>query len=554
MKKLFLNTIPILFFFLIFNSGYSQNVGIGAESFTPDESAGLEIRFTDKGLLPPRLTTIQRDMILNPASGLVIYNNDTECIEFYNSQGWNSVCAQQSVNCSVLIQGDDEYCEGETIQLYSLPSGQLPFQYTWSGPNSFNSTVQHPLILNSVSVSSGLYFVTVTDANGCNALGMKEITVLPELNASISIQANPSNQICVGNTVTYQATPVNAQPTSVLQWYVNGQPIGTNSLIFSSSSIEDGDIVHCEMTVDGCATINPVVSNSIEMEVSEGPAVSINLPLTYNGRVVYNYTGSLQTFTVPPCVFQIYVKMWGAGGGGGFWAAGGSGAYVGGFMTVVPGSQIHLLVGQGGCLNGSTTFGGGGAAGSSSNSWGYKAASGGGRTTLQLVIGSDYVTVGGGGGAGVGTGNQPFGGGGGAPIGNDGGSNASGTLGVGRGATTMAGGEPSTGGSVNSVAGSALQGSSGASSAMGGGGGGGGFYGGSGGSGNTSGGASVIGGGGGGSSFTNNLTSVVNLVGTNGGYNLNIAPNSTDGDYVSGIGAGAAHSTCGGNGQVVIYW
>jgi hypothetical protein len=50
---------------------YAQ-VGIGTTS--PDTSSILDISSTSKGLLMPRLTTTERDNILLPASGLMIYN------------------------------------------------------------------------------------------------------------------------------------------------------------------------------------------------------------------------------------------------------------------------------------------------------------------------------------------------------------------------------------------------------------------------------------------------------------------------------------------------
>ena len=49
----------------------------------PDNSAGLDVQFTNKGFLPPRLTTVQRNAIALPATGLTIYNTTSKCLEFY---------------------------------------------------------------------------------------------------------------------------------------------------------------------------------------------------------------------------------------------------------------------------------------------------------------------------------------------------------------------------------------------------------------------------------------------------------------------------------------
>ncbi|HPB19443.1 MAG TPA: hypothetical protein PLC00_01555, partial [Bacteroidales bacterium] len=58
----------------------AQNVGIGASTFTPDASAGLEIKFTDKGLLIPRIaltSTNNASPITSPATSLLVYNTAT---------------------------------------------------------------------------------------------------------------------------------------------------------------------------------------------------------------------------------------------------------------------------------------------------------------------------------------------------------------------------------------------------------------------------------------------------------------------------------------------
>jgi len=87
MKKL-LFLLPI--FVLLQLSLYAQ-VGIGTA--TPAASAKLDISSTTQGLLPPRMTTVQRDAIVSPATGLVIFNTTTNGLEFKSSTGWVSLTA-----------------------------------------------------------------------------------------------------------------------------------------------------------------------------------------------------------------------------------------------------------------------------------------------------------------------------------------------------------------------------------------------------------------------------------------------------------------------------
>ena len=61
-----------------------------------DPSAALSIDTTDKGFLPPRLTTIQRDAITNPATALQIYNLDNAQLEVWNGTAWVTLAGNSS--------------------------------------------------------------------------------------------------------------------------------------------------------------------------------------------------------------------------------------------------------------------------------------------------------------------------------------------------------------------------------------------------------------------------------------------------------------------------
>jgi len=82
MKKIY----TLLAFVLLTASTYAQ-VGIGTA--TPDASAALDITSTTGGLLPPRMTTTQRDAISPAATGLMIYQTDgTAGFYYYNGSSW----------------------------------------------------------------------------------------------------------------------------------------------------------------------------------------------------------------------------------------------------------------------------------------------------------------------------------------------------------------------------------------------------------------------------------------------------------------------------------
>ncbi len=71
----------LLFSALLLSEMANAQIGIGTSS--PDASALLELNSTSKGVLMPRMNTTDRDLIGNPANGLLIYNTTTNGLEVY---------------------------------------------------------------------------------------------------------------------------------------------------------------------------------------------------------------------------------------------------------------------------------------------------------------------------------------------------------------------------------------------------------------------------------------------------------------------------------------
>ncbi|NVO21562.1 MAG: Ig-like domain-containing protein [Bacteroidetes bacterium] len=90
--------------------------------------------------------------------------------------------------------------------------------------------------------------------------------------ASISITSNPSGAVCANTTVAFTASPVNGG-TPLYQWKKNGNPIsGANMVMYSSNSLNAGDIISCVLTPSGpCASGSPVTSNAITMLINPQP-------------------------------------------------------------------------------------------------------------------------------------------------------------------------------------------------------------------------------------------------------------------------------------------
>ena len=96
----------ILLFSLLFVNAYSfSQVGIGTTA--PNSSAALDVTSTSKGLLPPRLTSVQMNAIATPANGLIVFCTDCTPtgIYSYNSPSWSALGGAAAATVSTTCTG-----------------------------------------------------------------------------------------------------------------------------------------------------------------------------------------------------------------------------------------------------------------------------------------------------------------------------------------------------------------------------------------------------------------------------------------------------------------
>lgn len=67
----------------------AQSVSINTSGAVADTSAILDVKSTTKGLLVPRMTNAQKNAIVTPATGLLIYQTDGDTgFYYYNGTAW----------------------------------------------------------------------------------------------------------------------------------------------------------------------------------------------------------------------------------------------------------------------------------------------------------------------------------------------------------------------------------------------------------------------------------------------------------------------------------
>ncbi len=95
----------------------AQSVGINNDGSQPDNSSILDIKSNSKGLLIPRLTTLERTGIMGPAYGLTVFDTNTASYWVYRGDlngGW-----------AELLHGLDKHWDRSGFHVYNTNPGNI---------------------------------------------------------------------------------------------------------------------------------------------------------------------------------------------------------------------------------------------------------------------------------------------------------------------------------------------------------------------------------------------------------------------------------------------
>ena len=303
--KAFIFVSFILFFINIFSQ-----VKVGENPNTINPSAGLEIEYTNKGFLPPRMTTAQRDAIQNPAEGLQIYNTTTKCVEVFIAPNWQNMfcgCSSAPANLTYTDNGPLTYC---------LNAGISPNSATTqaSTPSSFTVSPSLPagLQLNNVNgqitgtptaiASAANYTITASNACGSTTRVLNITVTTPPSN--LSFTNNGPLTFCTNALITvnnpsslgglptlFSTTP--SLPSGLSINGNSGQISGTPSVVTASSN-------YTITASNGCGSTSRILNIQVNATPNQ-PVLSSNSPLIIGSSInltsnsivgaTYNWTG-----------------------------------------------------------------------------------------------------------------------------------------------------------------------------------------------------------------------------------------------------------------------
>lgn len=92
--------------FLLIVSKLKAQVGIG--TVTPDASSVLDVSSNSQGFLAPRMTSVERNGIINPAEGLLVYDTDVDSFFYYDTTGgsWKQFSGVTKRDNYVLVKSE----------------------------------------------------------------------------------------------------------------------------------------------------------------------------------------------------------------------------------------------------------------------------------------------------------------------------------------------------------------------------------------------------------------------------------------------------------------
>jgi hypothetical protein len=215
------------------------------------------------------------------------------------NQGIYSVIAKDINNCTAVataavavnslptaIASVAVACIGGNINLSS--SGGTT--YSWTGPSSFTSISQNPVIANAALSNQGVYSVVVKNANNCTASATTSLIIN-------GLPTSSGSTLCVGGSINLAVSTAN----SYLWTGPNTFTSTVRNPVLASATLLNQGIYTASVTfLNGCTATSTasVTVNSLPIPTANGATVCLgsNINLAGAGGVSYAWTG-VDSFT-----------------------------------------------------------------------------------------------------------------------------------------------------------------------------------------------------------------------------------------------------------------
>jgi gliding motility-associated-like protein len=100
---------------------------------------------------------------------------------------------------NAILSVNSPICIGGTASFTNTVSNGV--SYSWTGPNSFTSSIQNPLITNVTAAMAGVYTCVTTNANVCTGTSTINLATY-----QATMTANANSPVCLGSTLNLTAS------------------------------------------------------------------------------------------------------------------------------------------------------------------------------------------------------------------------------------------------------------------------------------------------------------------------------------------------------------
>ncbi|MCX6306416.1 MAG: hypothetical protein NT040_15750 [Bacteroidetes bacterium] len=204
-----------LFLFLFTGFNVIAQVGINADGSDPDQSAMLDVKSTSMGILFPRLSNADRNVIPSPVTGLLIYNISTNLLNYFNGSQW----VQISTSVTTVTTGSVHPGGGVSINISpnSLPDGSAMLDVN----NPSRGILIPRTIPDSIAIPARgliLYNVATNRINYFNGNAWKELCA-----SSTGVPGGAGSQNPIGVTINSDGSPIH--PSAILDVSANNKGV-----------------------------------------------------------------------------------------------------------------------------------------------------------------------------------------------------------------------------------------------------------------------------------------------------------------------------------------
>jgi len=186
---------------------------------------------------------------------------------------------------TVSINDPGQTCDGTgmTFTATAAGAGTTPTYQWYLGTNPVGTNSNTYAYTAAIGDNGKSVTVKVTSSDVCSGGPVTSAPVVLNIAGATTPTVaitTPTTQICVGMPATFTATGTGTGGSPSFQWYENGNPVGTNSPTYTSTTLASStDQVWVSMTSSlaciAAGASNPVLSNKVSIAVKPIPTPAI---------------------------------------------------------------------------------------------------------------------------------------------------------------------------------------------------------------------------------------------------------------------------------------